>query len=180
MGLRIFHAAGSGNIIEAHKSWVKGVDHPDIMSLTFSGQFEDYCRNTDSEAYLISYHPDAGILHDGRFTLEHRPKRTSRFRGLRYHFEQIAYGLGLLLTARRFRAQIAVLNAGMTHNFVGAVFRAFGIKVVNVQHNTLWPTGFPPQKIGPRLILWLDALYFRWLSQATIGVSRSALGKFEK
>ena len=53
---RIFHAAGPGNIIQAHKYWAKGQHFPGEVSITFSSQFEEFCKNIGAEAYLVSYH----------------------------------------------------------------------------------------------------------------------------
>jgi glycogen synthase len=171
MGLKILYATGPGDIIEAYSHWKKDKDDPTQMSLTYSGQFQDLSLEIDATAYLISPYSDRRFLRDGRFTLEHRPKLLSGKGGLQHHLAEILYGLSLLGTALRFRADLAVISSGATHNFALAFFPMFGIRVINVLHNTLWPKGHPPTDLKQRLICWLDGLFFRWMSAACIGIS---------
>ena len=171
MGYRVFYAAGPGNVIQSHKHWMRGEDDPGQLSITFSSQFEQFCRNAGAEAYIVSYFGKKELFREGLFTLEHRPKPTPSATGMRYHIAEILYGLGLFATAVRFRANVALLDSGSTHYFVMSLFRLAGIQVVTVLHNTLWPRGFPPTRPVGRLIARLDSLFFRWASTATIGVS---------
>lgn len=170
MNLKIFYAAGPGDIIGAHRSWKDGQDDPTQMSLTYSGQFEDLCQDVNATAYLVSSHPNRQFIRDGRFTFEHRPKRVWGV-GLLYHLSEILYGISLVRTAVRFRADVAVISSGTTHYFALSLFRLFGIRVITILHNTLWPTGYPPAKPMRRLVSWLDGLFFQWSSTASIGVS---------
>jgi glycosyltransferase involved in cell wall biosynthesis len=84
----------------------------------------------------------------------------------------VTYGLGLLRTALFFKADVALIDSGSAHYFVLTLFRLFGIRVVPILHNTLWPNGFPPAKLIPRLVMKLDSLIF-WprIPTAVIGVS---------
>jgi len=170
MGLRIFYAAGPGDIIGAHRNWREGKDDPTQMSLTYSGQFEDLCQDLDATAYLISSNASQQYVRDGRFTLEHRPKRALGG-GPLYHLSEILYGITLLATARRFRADLAVISSGTTHYFMLSLFRLCRIPVITVLHNTIWPKGHPPVRLVQRTIRWLDSLFFRWMSTASIGIS---------
>ncbi len=74
MSFRIFHAAGPGGIMDAHRRWKLKEHCPSEVTITFSSQFEEFCQDIGAEAYLVSYHRDKGILKDGAFTLEQRPK----------------------------------------------------------------------------------------------------------
>ncbi|MCP3442045.1 glycosyltransferase family 4 protein [Bradyrhizobium sp. CCGUVB14] len=170
MTLKIFYAAGPGDIIAAHKHWRQGADDPTQMSLTYSGQFADACRDLDATAYMISYNERRDVLRDGQFTLEHRPKRVLGG-GALFHLSEIMYGLSLLVTAVRFKADVAVISSGTTHYFVLALFRLFGIRVVTVLHNTLWPKGHPPTRLGQRIVMKLDGLFFRSADNGVIGIS---------
>ncbi|MBR0725045.1 glycosyltransferase family 4 protein [Bradyrhizobium manausense] len=170
MNLKIFYAAGPGNIIAAHRHWRDGADDPTQMSLTYSGQFADACRDLDATAYMVSSNEERDVLHDGPFTLEHRPKRMLGG-GMLYHLSEIMYGLSLLVTAVRFKADVAVISSGTTHYFVLALFRLFGIRVVTVLHNTLWPKGHPPTRLGQRMVMKLDGWFFHFMSNGVIGVS---------
>jgi glycogen(starch) synthase len=169
---RIFFATGPGNLILAHKHWVAGIADPSQMSLTYSGQIADFCKEVGAEAYLVSYNTERRIVNEGQFILEHRPKpRFGSKGGLRFHLSEIIYGLSLLSTAVRFKADFAVLHSGSTHFFVMSIFRLAGIKVVPELHNTLWPAGYPPTKVSARILLTLNTLFFRHAASAVIAVS---------
>jgi len=180
MVCRVIYAAGPGDVIEAHKYWKQGEHFPSEVSITFSSQFEDFCKEIGAEAYIIASHHRKEILRDGPFTLEHRPKPMKGARGAGYHVSQFLYAIGLLGTALRFRANVAVIDSGSTHHFLTSLFWLMGIRVVPVLHNTIWPPGYPPTRPVPRLVLWLDSLFFRWVPTATIGVSPECTRQVEQ
>src|SRR5258705_10488398 len=124
---RFFFAAGPGNVIQAHKNWRDGIDDPGQMSITFSSEFEDFCRDFGGSTSIVASASPAEIYRDGKTTIEHRPKSPAS--GLNYHIKEILYGLGLIKTAIRFRADHAFLQTGSTHYFVMSLFRLFGIDV---------------------------------------------------
>ena len=168
--MRLFYAAtGPANLIASHEAWAAGMQNPTEVSITFSSQVQQFCRDVQARAFFVSTHPDGLRMESRDFTIEHRPKRQRA--GLRYHVEELRYGIGLLNSARRFRANVAVLDSGTTHYFIMSLFRLFGIQVIPVLHNTLWPAGFRPTRRRDRLIHWLDAKFFRNFPLATIAVS---------
>jgi glycogen synthase len=167
---RVFYAAaGPANLVSSHEHWVAGTHNPTEVSMTFSGQIQDYCREIGAEGYFVSVHPDVKTVRDSGFVNEHRPKRPRS--GWRFHVEELRYGFGLLKTARDFGADVAVLDSGATSYHAMALFRLFGIPVVPVLYNSLWPSGFPPTKLSARLVGWLDALYLTWLPKAIFAIS---------
>jgi hypothetical protein len=168
---RVFYAAGPGDVVGAHQHWAHHERDPGEVAITYSSLVEGLCQELDATAYIVSSHHRKGLVVDGRFTLENRPKPMPGARGARYHLREILYALGLLLTAVRFWADVAVCHSGTTHFFALTLFRLFGIPVVPVLHNTLWPTGFPPRRWVRRLIRWLDARFWRWGPSATLCVS---------
>ena len=171
MSIRIFHATGPIDLIDPHGYWKRNEHCPTQVSITFSSQFEQFCEDIGAEAYIVAYHPRKDILRDGAFTLENRPKPMPGARGVKYHLSEILYGLGLLVTAVRFRADVALMDSGTTYYFVTSLFRLMGIRVIPVLHNTIWPSGFPPTGSVQRAILWLDSLFYRHVATAVIGVS---------
>jgi glycogen(starch) synthase len=172
--LKIFYAEASGNVIQAHRHWINGEDDPGQMSLTFSGEFADLCRECGADAYIIAANPNKQIFRDTKFVVEHRPKPQSRS-GPFYHLSQIRYGIGLFITALRYRAQVAVLCSGTTHYFVMSLFRLAGMQVIPVMHNTLWPSGAPPRGASKSFILFLDGYFFRCCATSLIAVSPECL-----
>ncbi len=180
MSFRIFHTAGPGGVIQAHEHWKRKDECPTEVAITNSSQFEQFCQDIGATGYIIGYHPDRRILHDGAVTLEQRPKPLPGARGPMYHLAEILYGLSLLVTAVRFRANLAVIDSGTTHYFVTSLFRLMGIRVVPLLHNSIWPDGFPPTRPIPRLVRWLDSLFYRYVATAVVGVSPVCVRQVEQ
>jgi glycogen synthase len=178
LSFRFFFAAGPGDIIQAHRNWRAGVDDQSQMSITFSSEFEQFCEEKSASAYLISSASPSQIFKDGKFMFENRPRKAVS--GIKFHAYHILYGLGLLRSAIAFKATHAFLQSGSTHYFVMAAFRLAGIKVVPIMHNTLWPSGYPPIRLISRLILFFDALFFRWFASGTIAVSPECARQVQK
>jgi glycogen synthase len=180
MGYRIFHAAGSGDHINAYGFWKRKEHCPTVVGITFSSQVEEVCEDLGAEAYIVGSNPRKAILKDGSFTLEQRPKPWPGACGAKYHLAQVLYGLGLLITAVRVRADVAVINSGSTYYFVTTLFRLMGIRVIAILHSTLWPHGFPPTKRSERAILALDSFFYRRVATAVIGVSPECVRQVEQ
>jgi glycosyltransferase involved in cell wall biosynthesis len=177
--LKIFFAAGPGDVIQAHRHWMNGEPDPSQMSLTHSGEFADFCRQSGADGYIVSSFGQKQIFRDAEFVIEHRPKPQSRG-GIWYHLSEIRYGIGLFITALRHRAQVAVLQSGSTHNFVMSLFRLAGMQVIPVMHNTLWPCGSPPTGAIRRIIALLDRSFFRFAATAVIAVSPECLRQVDQ
>lgn len=177
--LKIFHAEGPGDVIQAHRHWMKGEQDPSIMSLTFSGQFADYCRDCEADAYIVSSFGKRQVFRDSEFVIESRPKPQRRG-GIWYHLSEIRYGIGLFITALRYRAQVAVLNSPSTYYFVMSLFRLAGMQVIPVMHNTLWPCGSPPSGAVKRILGLLDRSFFRFAATSVIAVSPECLRQVDQ
>jgi glycogen synthase len=180
MSFRVFYAGGPGDIIAAHAFWKRNEHFPDVTSVTLSSQFEQFCEEIGAESYIVASHSHRKILKDGAFVIEHRPKPIQQGRGVWYHVSEILYGLGLLATALRFRADVAVIDSGTTHYFITTLFWMLGIRVIPTLHNTLWPSGFPPTRPIPRAILALNGLFFRHVATAVIGASPECIRQVEQ
>jgi glycosyltransferase involved in cell wall biosynthesis len=167
---RVFYASGGpANIIAAHEAWRAGIHEPTEVSITFSSQVADYCRSIGADAYFVSPYGSAKIARIDEFTLEQRPKRGGNTAF--YHINELFYGIGLLITALRFRADIAFMDTGAAPIFMLFLFRMAGIPVVPILHNTLWPAHFPPTQLRHRIMRWLDRQFWRHGASAAIPVS---------
>ncbi|MBO9581962.1 MAG: glycosyltransferase [Sphingobium sp.] len=167
---RVFYASGgAANIIAAQEAWRTGQQDPTEVSITFSSQIADFCRSIGAEAYFVSPHADAKTVELDEFVLEHRPKKDGYALG--YHFNEIVYTLGLLRTARRYKADIALIDSGATPIFMLPLFKWFGIPVVFILHNTLWPAHFRTQRRRNHVVRWLDRFFWRRGAAGAIAVS---------
>lgn len=168
---RVFYAAGPGDVIAAHRHWAAGEDDPTVFSITFSSQVEDFCRDIGADLLMVSSNPRRDRLVDGGFELEHRPKLWPGASGGAYHMREAAYALELVRRARKFRADVAIVDSGTTHYFLLGLFRRAGIPVVPVLHNGLWANGFPPTRGVSRAIAALDSSFWRRVPLVTLCVS---------
>ena len=50
--LRIYYAAGPGNVIGTYRLWKEGQDDPSQVNMTISGSFLDGCRKFGDQAYV--------------------------------------------------------------------------------------------------------------------------------
>ena len=122
---------------------------PTEMSITYSSQVEDLCRDIGAEAYIVSSHDRKEVLRDGPFALEHRPKPMLGATGVRFHLGEILYGCDLLAAAVRFRANTAILGFR-----IKPLFYDMPLSIVRqsqpviILHNTLWPSGFSSDTAG--------------------------------
>ncbi|GAB4141135.1 MAG: hypothetical protein Fur0046_17000 [Cyanobacteria bacterium J069] len=168
--LRVLYAAGPGNVIGTYQHWSQQKDDPSQVSVTYSGQFFEVCRELKAHAYVMSSHQDAKKVQDGAFTLEHRPIPFQNASGLLYHAGQIWYGLRLALTAMRFRADVAVVADGTTHWFMLSLLPHLGVQVIPSLHCVLWRK-FMPMRQAEKLALRWGRRLFRQDCRAVLAIS---------
>jgi glycogen synthase len=169
--MKLFAALGPGDIVAAHRAQMRGEAFLSETSIIFSGQLFEYCRERGIETLALSRHPRTDCLCDGPLRLENRARWFACAGGVSYHFGNIAYAFYLATRARLFGADLAIVDFGSTHAFALTLFRLLGIRVAVNLHNTLWPAGYPPEASVARLLLRLDAYFFRRIPVAVIGVS---------
>ena len=168
--LRILYAAGPGNIIGTYNYWVEGRDDPSQVALTYSSQFYEMCCALDAQAYVISRCEERKFLHDGQFTLEHRPICFYKKSGILFNLGKFLYGVGLIASAICFRANFAVVADGTTHWFLLSLLVWLRIQVIPSLHCVLWPSDATQTRIK-RLILELDRSLFTSGCAASLTVS---------
>ena len=157
--LRILYAAGPGNVVETYRHWIKGQDDPSQVAITYSAQFYEVCRALDASAYVISSAQERKFLHDGQFTIEQRPIPWRSSSSLLFYLGRLWYGLGLIASALRFKADVAVIADGTTHWFVLSLLTWLGVQVIPSLHCVLWPK-YLSQSWVEKLILKLSRNFF--------------------
>ena len=168
---KIFYAAGPGDVVDSYRNWCAGASVDTETQLTLSGQFFDFCRDHGLQAYAVSSHSSCGLLRDGPFIVENRPKLISRPYGLSYHLIQILSGLSLIGSALRFGVHVVVVDSGATHWFMLSLLKLARVRVVASIHNTFWPNGFLPTSGLRRTVVALDGWFWRNCADATLCVS---------
>jgi len=172
--LRIFYAAGPGNVIGTYRHWKQHRDDPTQLAVTYSGQFYQVVHELGAKAYVIASCPVRDRVRDGEFNIQHQPIPFEDNSGPLYHFGQIIYGLRLLIASLWFRADVAIVCGG-THWFVLSLMSLLGIRVVPSLHCMLWRAG--SNRIQYRY-MWLrrfvrkwDSWFFRHQTTAILSVS---------
>jgi len=140
-------------------------------SLTYSGQFFDFCVANGAEAWAISENSRRELFEDGPIRVENRSKRMLGRGSLRFHLRQLLHALSLIGSCLRYRPDIMIVDSGTTHWFLLAPVRLIGTRIVVNFHTGYWPVTNPPRGLVKRLIAWLDGRFFRHCVSAFIGVS---------
>jgi len=138
--MRVFYAAGCGDVLGTFAHWSEGRDDPSRVAWTYSGQFFDVRRELGFEAYVYCDCATAGTASGEGVLVRHVP-RPPGSRGLAFHIAQVRNGIRLLAAAFRFRADVLVINGGMTHWFVLRCFPWLGIDVIPALHCALTAEG---------------------------------------
>jgi glycogen(starch) synthase len=167
--LRVFYAAGPGHVIGTFIHWKAGRDDPSEPAVAYSKQFFEVCRELNAAGYLVTACPHRGFLAEGQMRLEHRPYRLRSAGGLRFHLGRVWNGLGLVLSAVRFRADVAIVAEG-SHWFMFSLMRLAGVKVVPSLHNALIARQ-ASSSLPVRIIRRLNAAFFRKCCYAVLSAS---------
>src|SRR5262249_31794249 len=139
--LKLFAALGPGDIVGARRAQLTGVPIRET-SIAFSEQLFSYCQFRGIKTLGISSNARMDRLEHDLVTVQNRPKLFPGSGGVRFHLAQIIYAFYLAARARRFGADVAIIDSGTTHYFALALFRLVGIRVILNLHNVLWPPGF--------------------------------------
>ena len=112
--MKLFAALGPGDIVSAHRSYLRGAI-PSETSIIFSGQLFEYCRERGVELLALSYNRRSDTLRDGPLQIENRPRWFEGRSGALYHLSKVIYALYLVIRARRFGADLAIIDSGSAH-----------------------------------------------------------------
>lgn len=157
--LRILYAAGPGDVVGTYRHWKSGQDDPSQVSITYSAQFYQLCKELNADGYVISYHNRPERVVEGNLIVEHRPVRFRRGPGPLFHLGQIWYGLRLAISAGWFGADFAVVADG-THWFMLSLMSVLGVRVIPTLHCVLWPKDRRPSGFVQRIIWSLNGRFF--------------------
>lgn len=111
--LRLFYAAGPGDVAGSYRYWKQGLDDPRIPGITDSGQFYSLTKELNAEALVISQSAKTDLLSDPPFTIRHMAKKTGK--GIFYHLHHLSYGLKIVKEAVRFKPDLVVIEEGTSY-----------------------------------------------------------------
>lgn len=177
--LRVLYAAGPGNVIGTYRHWCQGRDDPSQFAVTYSAQFYSVCCELDAQGYLIASYPQKDLLRDGQFILEHRPIPFRDASGVLYHWGQLWYGLGIIVSALRFQADLVIVVEGSTHLFLMSVLPWLGIRVVPLLQCVLWQK-YTTLSLLQRILSRLSRYLFARACTATIVVSKEIAAQVQQ
>jgi glycosyltransferase involved in cell wall biosynthesis len=169
--VRLFYAAGAGDILGSYAHWRAGNDDPSQVAITYSSQFWDVCRQLGAESLAVSSHAREGGLAENSFRVEHRPKPLRGSGGILFHLAEIWYGCSLIVSILRFRADFAIVADGTTEWFLLGILRIFGVCVIPAVHALLWPKFQELRRIQRVLNALNGALLFRGQTHTILSVS---------
>jgi glycogen(starch) synthase len=167
--LRILYAAGPGDVIDTYNYWKKQQYDPSVLWKTDSAQFYDLVEEVDAEALVVSYCQRVDTIKEGRFTILQRPKK--QFKGMGYHLYQLWYGYKICYLAIKFKANIAIIEEGMSHWFVFNCLHWFGIKIIPSLKSVLWPYHLPLSSTQ-KILNFLNRSLFKINSLAIVSISK--------
>ena len=159
----LMYVEGPGDVVEVLRKWHKQEDVLSETSQTFSGQVFDFCKKNHLNTLALSAFPEKKSVTFENFSAYSKPKITLSG-GLGYHIAQVIHGLRILATAIRIRPKYLHITNGVTHWFVLAPLKLFGIKIFPHFHNTFWAKGYPPQGKLQRILLALDAWFLTYIA----------------
>ena len=169
---RLFFAIGPGDLVASYDCWIANRRMLSETSLTYSGQVLDFCRSSGCRAMLISSCQRPAARFDQLYIVENRPKLSLLGgRGVWFYLRELLYAISLAVSARRFRAEVAVIDSGTSSWFMCWIFRLLGIRVVPCFHNVYANEGAAPSSMLKRLVTVLDSHFFRHGTEVALGVS---------
>jgi glycogen synthase len=145
--LRIYYAAGPGDVIATYRHWLRGEDDPQHVGMTISGMFYESCREHGDRAYVVASCSRPDKIEDDQFLIVHRPILFMQGPALAYYFGQMIVALRLIASALWFRADVAVISCGTTFWFPLRVLPVFGVQVVPSLHCVPRPKYHPLSRV---------------------------------
>lgn len=167
--LRLFYAAGPGNVLGTYQYWLTNQDDPSQVAVTYSGQFYQVCHTLNAKGYVFSSNSEKAFHRDKQFTIEQCPKLFTQGSSLLYHLGQVWHGIRLIIAVLLWQADVVIVADETTHWFVLTLLPYLGIKVVPSLHCVLWHK-YLSQKLSDRLLLRLSRHFF---AQAALILSAS-------
>jgi colanic acid/amylovoran biosynthesis glycosyltransferase len=172
MSLKIYYAAGPGDVVATFRHWLKGKDDPSQYSVTYSSQFFDFISHVAGEALVVSSNKWPDRASDRGITVINRPAGSRNPKGkYEYRWGQIIKGLQMLCDLASYRPKYAVISEGTAPWLFTVPARLLGITIVPSLHCVLWPLIKRPNRFLKRL----EWLAFRFATQHCLCASHEII-----
>jgi glycogen(starch) synthase len=155
--LRVFYAAGPGDVVGTFRYWREGRADPRQPNVTYSGQFFSTCLELGVEARVVSSNPRRDSTEGEGLRVTNQPRWLELARGPLYHFSRYLHGIRLVRWIRKFDADIVFVSEGSCEWSALRRLPA-SVGIVPVMHCMLWPKVQSPST-GQRL----SAAGSKWL-----------------
>lgn len=174
--LRVYYAAGPGDVVTTFRHWKAGCDDPNQISVTYSHQFFGVCKELGAKALVASWNPRVDRAADEDFVVLNRPRHPwTKLGGWRYHLGEQIHLLSAVASALRWRADVMLLGGGGHLALLGLL--PWGrMRLIVDSANVLWPTHLPRRR-SEALLRRLERRVYRTKAMALTSVSRDVTGQ---
>jgi glycosyltransferase involved in cell wall biosynthesis len=169
--LKLYYAAGPGDVVGTFRHWLKNQDDPAQFAQTYSAQFFDVARAARAEALVVSSCDRARSESVDGITVVNCPLSNTGRRGrIDFLKRQFETARNFWRDILRFRPDAAVIAEGTTWWTLVAPLRLFGIRLIPSIHCVLWPPQ-APRSWKRRLFDRIEMLALRFLSSGCLSAS---------
>ncbi len=171
--LKLYYAAGPGDVAGTFRHWLKKEDDPGQFALTYSSQFFDVALATRAEALAVSTCERAATESAKGITVVNRPLSNRGRQGRKgYLLAQLEAAWNLWRDLLRFRPHAVVIAEGTTWWTLIAPLRILGIRLIPSIHCVLWPPE-APRSWKRRMFDRLERFALRAVSGACLSASEA-------
>jgi glycosyltransferase involved in cell wall biosynthesis len=178
MSLKLYYAAGPGDVVGTFRHWLRGESEPQQLALTYSEQFFSVARRLRARAWVVSSCDRLDVERGENLTVENRPRLRGRG-ALSYWLDQFVYGVKVLWDLVRIRPRVAIIAEGTCPWIMLLLPYLLGVKIVPSMHCVLWPPGRPPRGLRRAWMNW-EGAGFRYFFDATLCASQVVAHQIER
>ena len=149
---RIAYLEGPGDIVAAFEAWRTGVRFQSETSVTFSSQFFDFAKSIGADTFCSSYCLRSDSALSPGFQVCNSPRPDVGHWHVNRVFN-IYFVIKLAAQFWRQRRRVVYVAWGPEDLIFLCIFRLFGLSVVSILHNALWPHGKRPAGVRSSLRL---------------------------
>lgn len=168
--MRLFYAAGPGDVVGTFHHWQRGAHDPTQVAMTYSGQFYSLCEEINAHAYVASSCARKETVQTERFIVSNVPALILGKGWIGFALEQLRRGIAITARALACRADVVVVTGDISFWFIFSLLACMGIKIIPSLHCVLWSQSLGPNRMQ-RLTNILNSTFFKRHAYAILTVS---------